>query len=190
MAVLFSGPGQPGEMEATALLHTFQQRFAALCAVVHSVVAGGGPTLHSAVIGAVTGLLSSCEAFLDDLRSEVRCLVASGHQGGIQKKICPSLLSSWSLPCSVLTLFTLRLSPDGAGESLICVQEGSPQLPQRVGVISERCEAVKRIPLNNAVALGRKLTLVRNSFAGHQSTEVLFAAPGKPLQRLSLTWLS
>ena len=40
------------------------------------------------------------------------------------------------------------------------------QLPQRVGVIRERCEAVKRIPLNNAVALGRKLTLVRNVFAG------------------------
>lgn len=60
-----------------------------------------------------------------------------------------------------------------ADQDTMRVQEGTAQLPQRVGVVKERCEAVKRIPLNNAVALGRKLTLVRVSSAGHhRSTNV------------------
>ena len=34
-------------------------------------------------------------------------------------------------------------------------------LPQRVGVVSQRCAAVKRLPQNNKVAIGRKFTQVR-----------------------------
>lgn len=74
MAVLFSGQGQPIDTDAAAILRTFQQRFAAVCAVLHSVVGGAGPTMQSAVNGAVNGLLCSCQAFLDDLKTEVQSL--------------------------------------------------------------------------------------------------------------------
>lgn len=41
-----------------------------------------------------------------------------------------------------------------------CIQEGREELPQRVGVVKERCEAVKRLPLDNRTAIGREITRV------------------------------
>lgn len=91
MAVLFSGSGQPSDTEATAILQTFQQRFAALCAVMHSVVAGAGPTMQSAVNGAISGLLSSCQAFLNDLKNAVQLTLTKHISRFILKK---SLMNS------------------------------------------------------------------------------------------------
>ena len=38
------------------------------------------------------------------------------------------------------------------------MQDAWAALPQKVGVISQRCAAVKRLPLDNKVAIGRKFT--------------------------------
>lgn len=74
MAVVFGGSSRPSEQEAAAIMDSFQQHFAALCASVHNILAGAGPSMHSAVTGAVSGLLRSCETFLGDLMSQVACL--------------------------------------------------------------------------------------------------------------------
>lgn len=71
IAVMFGGSGSVSEQHAKALLEIFQQRFAALCAVVHGIVVGSGTTMCTEITGAVKGLLRSCEAFLDDLNREV-----------------------------------------------------------------------------------------------------------------------
>ncbi len=76
MAVLFGGASRPSEQEATAIMDSFQQHVAALCAAVHNILAGAGPTMHLAVTGAVSGMLRSCETFLEDLMSQV----ASSHK--------------------------------------------------------------------------------------------------------------
>ncbi|BDA46335.1 hypothetical protein COCOBI_08-4270 [Coccomyxa sp. Obi] len=125
MAVMFGGSSRPSEQEAAAIMDSFQQHFAALCAAVHNVLAGAGPTMHSAVTGAVNGLLRSCEAFLEDLMS----------------------------------------------------QDNKGQLPQRVGVVAERLDKVKRLPLDNKVALGRKLTLcMRQVRDAHREAKELVEA--------------
>lgn len=49
---------------------------------------------------------------------------------------------------------------NGADRQGEMVQSLWAALPQRVGVVSQRCAAVKRLPLNNKVAIGRKLTQV------------------------------
>ncbi|CAL8462472.1 g2005 [Coccomyxa elongata] len=125
MAVLFGGASRPSEQEAAAIMDSFQQNFAALCAAVHNILAGAGPTMHSAVTGAVSGMLRSCETFLEDLMS----------------------------------------------------QDNKGQLPQRVGVIAQRLDKVKRLPLDNKVALGRKLTLcMRQVRDAHREAKELVAA--------------
>lgn len=43
------------------------------------------------------------------------------------------------------------------------VQSKWPDLPYRAGLIAERCAAVKRLPLDSKVAIGRKLMQVRPS---------------------------
>ncbi len=55
------------------MLEAAQQRFAAVCALLHGRVAGeAGPSLRSATAAAGKGLLQACQAFLDSLNTSVR----------------------------------------------------------------------------------------------------------------------
>ena len=73
MAVLLGGSSKTSLSEARSVLEAAQQRFAAICALLHGRVAGeAGPSLRSATAAAGKGLLQACQAFLDNLNTSVR----------------------------------------------------------------------------------------------------------------------
>lgn len=73
VAIVLGGNSKPSQEEAHSVLEAAQQRFAAICALLHGrVAAGAGPSLRSATAAAGKGLLQACQAFLDSLHAQVR----------------------------------------------------------------------------------------------------------------------
>lgn len=142
------GSSKPTEEEAASLLHALQQRFMGLCALLHCIIAcqAASPTLRAAVSGAAKALLTACTEFLDALPEQVHTSPA----------LCNALACMpWAR--MVLTLHVLRRE----SHVRFAAQSQWPGLPQRVGLISERCAAVQRLPLDSKVAIGRKLMQVK-----------------------------
>ena len=71
--MIFGNSSQPSQAEARSVLESMQQRFAAVCALLHGrVEQAAGPSLRSATATASRGLLQACQAFLDSLCAAVR----------------------------------------------------------------------------------------------------------------------
>jgi hypothetical protein len=152
LAVICQGSG-PTREEAGALLHVLQQRFTGLCALLHSILAcqPAGPTLQAAVSTAVQSLLAACREFLEALPDQVQPLSKALYKRACRRQYVKGLRSHVE-HC----FFATGLS------CVMCMDQGKwAGLPQRVGLLSERCAAVKRLPLDNKIAIGRRLTQVR-----------------------------
>ena len=72
---MLGGNSKPSQEEAHSVLEAAQQRFAAICAILHGRVGvGAGPSLCSATAAAGKGVLQACQAFMDSLHAQVRSL--------------------------------------------------------------------------------------------------------------------
>lgn len=92
MAIMFGNADTAAGKEALSMIPDFQQSFASMCALLHSVLASGaGPSLRATVRSSLRAVLQSCEAFISSVDSEVCssprwCVSLMRQPAGLQVK--------------------------------------------------------------------------------------------------------
>ena len=170
VAVIFSNSGQPSHAEVCSVLESMQQRFAAVCALLHGRVEhAAGPSLRSVTAAASRGLLQACQAFLDSLSTPVRPLLLSVlsllvmiGKPAIDMLQIPYILAGFNVHHLFCGMCCPLLQTDVHTNAL---QGDTEQLPRKVGIIRECCTAIARAPRDNRAAIGIQLTKVLQSSA-------------------------